>query len=536
MAMQRNGVPKAAVDCFFSTLQHATHQVRTGYGDSETFYGGSNWTIPMHGIGQGNGAGPAIWAVLSTPIRNMLRKQGFGCEFAAPISNMMYKFVGYSFVDDTDLIQSNSSENSYTQVINSLQQALDIWEGGLKATCGAIVPEKTFWHMVDFHMSPGHWNYKLIHECPGSIFVNDIHGQRQEIRQFEASHAETTLGVDIVPDGNCNQQFKKTKATANKWADGMRTGKISPSKVWLAITSTIWRTLSYPLPATNLTKQQCEAIMYPILLYSLPAMGICRYFPRKLVFAPTKYMGLGMKHLYTVQEILRLKDIIDHTYKFTTTGKLYKTSLELLLLELGMGTCLHNIPFDHAAHISTDSLIKSSWQFLNTNDLQLHHDITFTPQRTGDKILMCEFLDSGASKDDLLSLNRCRLYLKAYFLSDITNGYGTMVTDDAWMGRYQEIHWHTSWPKQAPPTRHDWIIWRTCIKRCFLSRGMRLKHPLGKWIRSDDKWPWYYSTKYDCLYHIAENGCFEFSRIPHCSSRLIFTKNGIPVTLLSLVK
>ena len=48
----------------------------------------------MHGIGQGNGAGPAIWAVLSTPILNMLRKQGFGCEFVAPISNMMYIIVG----------------------------------------------------------------------------------------------------------------------------------------------------------------------------------------------------------------------------------------------------------------------------------------------------------------------------------------------------------------------------------------------------------------------------------------------------------
>ncbi len=77
----------------------------------------------MHGIGQGNGAGPTIWAVLSTSILNMLRKQGFGCEFLAPISNMKYKFVGYFFVDDTDLIQSNSSDNSYTQVIHSLQQA-----------------------------------------------------------------------------------------------------------------------------------------------------------------------------------------------------------------------------------------------------------------------------------------------------------------------------------------------------------------------------------------------------------------------------
>ena len=113
------------------------------------------------------------------------------------------------------------------------------------------------------------------------------------------------------------------KTTAVKWADGMRTGRISMYKVWLAITSTIWNALTYSISATNLSKQQCEDIMAPILMYGLPALGICRYFPRKLVFAPIKYMGLGIPHLYTIQEIAKLKDIIHHTYKTTTTGDLY---------------------------------------------------------------------------------------------------------------------------------------------------------------------------------------------------------------------
>lgn len=34
IVMQRNRVPKADVDCLFSTLQKATHQVQTKYGDS----------------------------------------------------------------------------------------------------------------------------------------------------------------------------------------------------------------------------------------------------------------------------------------------------------------------------------------------------------------------------------------------------------------------------------------------------------------------------------------------------------------------
>ncbi len=133
IAMQRNGVPKNVVDCLFTTLQNATHKVRTGYGDSSISYGGPNWTTPMHGIGQGNGAGPAIWAVLSSPLLNLLRSKGFGCEFISPLSNTPLHFVGYAFVDDTDVIVSRPSMDSYGEVIQNLQAAVNHWEGGAQS-------------------------------------------------------------------------------------------------------------------------------------------------------------------------------------------------------------------------------------------------------------------------------------------------------------------------------------------------------------------------------------------------------------------
>jgi hypothetical protein len=111
MAMQRNGVAKSVVDCLFTTLQHATHKVRTGYGDSAIYYGGSCWLVPLHGIGQGNGAGPAIWVVISTLLLNILLNKGYGCEIRDPISGKRYKFVGYAFVDDTNLAQCSPGEH-----------------------------------------------------------------------------------------------------------------------------------------------------------------------------------------------------------------------------------------------------------------------------------------------------------------------------------------------------------------------------------------------------------------------------------------
>jgi hypothetical protein len=141
--MQRVGVPKNFINCLFTTLQEAVHQVRTGYGDSKKHYGGKVWLVPIHGIGQGNGAGPAIWAVVSTPLLNVLRDKGFGCEIICPLSSEYFHFVGYAFVDDRDLIQSRLQEDP-EQARQQLQEAIDTWEFSLKATCGALVPEKQY--------------------------------------------------------------------------------------------------------------------------------------------------------------------------------------------------------------------------------------------------------------------------------------------------------------------------------------------------------------------------------------------------------
>lgn len=131
--------------------------------------------------------------------------------------------------------------------------------------------------------------------------------------------------------------------------------------------------------------------MTPILKYLLPAIGVCHNFPRTLVYSLEQYMGIGVKHLHTTQEIYRIEDILSHVYQKSTTGQLYRTSLELLHIEVGMGTALHQIPPDMLTQLATDSLVKSTCQFLPLHNLVLHHDITQLPLRNNDHLLMLLF-------------------------------------------------------------------------------------------------------------------------------------------------
>ncbi len=112
LSMQRVGVPKNIINCLYTTLQEAIHKVRTGFRDSKDHYGGPVWLVPIHGVGQGNGAGPAIWVVVSTPLLNVLHEKGFGCEILYPLSSTFFRFMGYAFVDDTDVIPIHFGRDS----------------------------------------------------------------------------------------------------------------------------------------------------------------------------------------------------------------------------------------------------------------------------------------------------------------------------------------------------------------------------------------------------------------------------------------
>ena len=97
-------------------------------------------TVILQGIGQGNGAGPAIWLIVSIPIINMLKMAGFGLRMCISISRDEFEFVCYTFVDDTDFVHAPYADISSPQLIDEMQQVLNHWEGGLRASGGALVP------------------------------------------------------------------------------------------------------------------------------------------------------------------------------------------------------------------------------------------------------------------------------------------------------------------------------------------------------------------------------------------------------------
>ena len=74
LTLRSFGLPKRLACTLISTLQKAVHHIKTGYGRSGPVYG--NEDVPSSGIGQGNGLGPTLWALISTKLLQMMHAAG----------------------------------------------------------------------------------------------------------------------------------------------------------------------------------------------------------------------------------------------------------------------------------------------------------------------------------------------------------------------------------------------------------------------------------------------------------------------------
>jgi hypothetical protein len=256
-----------------------------------------------------------------------------------------------------------------------------------------------------------------------------------------------------------------------------------------------------PTSGNQFNIKTVRKILSILLNYALSAMGICRSFPRSIVFAPKEIFGLGIPHLYTIQEIFCLKDVVKHCFLMTLTGQLYRLSLECLYLELGSFRPLGLLPFLELSHLASNSLIKSTWEFLYNNQLHLQTDIDLPLPRENDTLLMINVLGYSTNYDTIHSINKFRLFLKALFLSDFTEASGNYLLEEAWQGKQINTHRKETWPAQGNPTLKNWAEWRNYLKHQFLARGRRTKKRLGKWLIEDPDWEWYFDVEHRQLLH-----------------------------------
>jgi hypothetical protein len=202
------------------------------------------------------------------------------------------KIVGFAFVDNKDLLRaSRPGEQTYQEVGQDMQNGLDLWEGLLKATGGALIPEKTYWYLIDFKWHNGVWKYSTTAETPFNLTMKDKDELRHVRTWLLADEVRRSLGCWAAPDGNIKEQVNYMRSVAVEWGDKLRAGHLTKYEAWTALTTCVMKTLLYAAPALTILNVDANHIMAPILMSCLNALGMQWYLPWAVVYAPLKYQG-----------------------------------------------------------------------------------------------------------------------------------------------------------------------------------------------------------------------------------------------------
>jgi len=86
--------------------------------------------------------------------------------------------------------------------------------------------------------------------------------------------ARQTLGVRVALDGNNAAKFGHLLQVATEWYMAMKVGRMTHEAAAFSLWHVVIKQLTYPLVTTTFTEKECTAIMQPILVAGLPAMGI----------------------------------------------------------------------------------------------------------------------------------------------------------------------------------------------------------------------------------------------------------------------
>ncbi len=105
----------------FGVIQQMKYFVRTGYGESTSFYGGKRIT-PYQGTCQGNGASPTYWLIITMIMVLLMHKKGHALELKFPLTKEELHCMGFIFVDDTDLIVIAKENETVQDVMRRQQQ------------------------------------------------------------------------------------------------------------------------------------------------------------------------------------------------------------------------------------------------------------------------------------------------------------------------------------------------------------------------------------------------------------------------------
>ena len=517
--MQSLGIHESIGTLLARLMFMSKRHVRTKHGVSKKNIATTRKHV-LHGIGQGNGGGPAMWISHLSVMFVALSSVCLGFVMKCVENIKEITTVGTGYVDDVTLGVSvpNTQQQSEKNVHSHIRKMGQLWEKLLYITGGKLELSKCFWVPITWRWSGGKPVMNTKPSRSGELYLTESESkQRCLIPKRKGTDVEKRLGVASACDGKWRTEYEQWIQFSTSFSRRLRYARLGRRVGFIAYHSLWVAKFRYSAPVIGYSKAQLSKIQQTVIGLCLSVAGYCSKIPRAVVYGPKSMGGLDWTNIGILTLYEKIKFLIGSIRLQDKVGQVLEVQLSWIQTFAGISkpvleydTLITYLPVGWIQNLHT-KLVDYGVQ------IEVHQLWTPTHQRENDRVIM-DIVIKHLPGWLWHSINRCRLFLKATTVADITTMDGTFIPNKIRLLKRELRETTLNFPIQRKPSRKDIVGWQYFID--FISCNGHLHVPLGRWTRKPDQvFPYVLNASTHIVYKRTLNGWSGFGKKSPTSRR-----------------
>jgi hypothetical protein len=196
------------------------------------------------------------------------------------------------------------------------------------------------------------------------------------------------------------------KDKAMKWFNSLAAGQLHRRMMWFSVDRQMWPSVKYGLFCSMATLAELYVVLIPLYGKMLPLGGIVGKANRGIRQLDRGFYGAGFPHPGVEATLKKANKLLMHYGFRTALGTVLQTSLELLVVDLGLSFQPFQVSYTHFGNWVTTSWLKRVWEKVSFFGFTINVNSLLTGYpREGDDWLMSQFIARGHTANELATLN-----------------------------------------------------------------------------------------------------------------------------------
>ena len=491
MALMRIGCPKSIASAHTKAQRSMKHYVKIASGVSKGYikFGKESkrkmiqGTILMltgliGGIGQGGGGSPIIWMAILLIMLGAYKEVQTGAIILDIINSLPITMWVISYVDDNSIVKHFQHTDTIPQMIESMKNSLHEWHKLLQITGGDLSLDKCKLTILKWRQVGERGNMTYVNEDDNmkTIELQSIHDDNvKKVERINPDKAERVLGVRLPLTGDMMIEKTFRKQQLLEFSKKLYRAPLSNYEAHIAYQSRYLSIAKYPLPVTIFTDSQLDEIQKPCMRLILPKLGVNRNMPRAVVYGPQLLGGMQLMNLKVEQPTMNITTTISHMRRQDRVAKMLLATLNDVQIEVGISKSFLNSDPSPFTYITANTRWLYTWRACYKLKIRVEiwkqwiPSTNYIHDRNIMEVAINDAYYQGRYNYRLISINRCRLFLQCFFISDLMDENTGCVPKGYLDGTKSRSAAGYRFPQMRKPTKLEWSEWKEFIIRNFLA-------------------------------------------------------------------